>query len=62
MLAHGEFDVLAAALYVDADGILLRSWLDNDGANGLTWINRHDLIHPDIAFWAPDGNTPPTPP
>jgi hypothetical protein len=25
-------------------------------------INRHDLIRPDIAFWAPDGNAPPTPP
>ena len=62
MLAQGELDVLAAALYVDANGIPLRSWLDNDGANGLTLINRHDLVHPDIAFWAPDGNAPPTPP
>eukprot|EP00966_Prymnesium_polylepis_P213966 4955337-Prymnesium_polylepis.1 len=25
-------------------------------------INRHVLLRPDVAFWAPDGNAPPTSP
>ena len=63
MLADdGDIDRLGASLQVEANEIPLRSWLGADGTNANSMINRHDLLRPDVAFWAPDGNAPPTPP